>query len=271
MARPTRVIAKHVVATDAISAPWFAICATSTMEAFVATAPPRATLAETLRELRRATRNTHVTCQYTRTHIDAHTHTHTHNDDDDETQNDDRRRNARAFASRNAHLAIAGAATTALDAERRAALRGVFKTRTHVSHAITHTRAPSASTSNRPTSRASFNSIHIDGDRACASSHRNARALIVVLRAAARATRDAANDALTPRARIHTLPRARATSHRERRHARAMICAPATAIAHRHRRRHRRHRDASLGHRAHRSRRTYGAASCAPPGRRRRP
>ena len=77
MARPTRVIAKHVVATDAISAPWFAICATSTMEAFVATAPPRATLAETLRELRRATRNTHVTCQYTRTHIDAHTHTHT--------------------------------------------------------------------------------------------------------------------------------------------------------------------------------------------------
>ena len=51
MARPTRVIAKHVVATDAISAPWLAICATSTIEAFTLTAPPRTALAETLREL----------------------------------------------------------------------------------------------------------------------------------------------------------------------------------------------------------------------------
>ena len=37
MARPTRVIAKHVVATDAISAPWFATCMSSTADALVAT------------------------------------------------------------------------------------------------------------------------------------------------------------------------------------------------------------------------------------------
>jgi len=43
MARPTRVIAKHVVATDAISAPWFAICASSTADALVAT--PRTSFA----------------------------------------------------------------------------------------------------------------------------------------------------------------------------------------------------------------------------------
>jgi hypothetical protein len=61
MARPTRVIAKHVVAMDAISAPWLAICATSTIEAFTLTAPPRTALVETLRELHTETKQNKIT------------------------------------------------------------------------------------------------------------------------------------------------------------------------------------------------------------------
>ncbi len=51
---------KHVVAIDAISAPWLAICATSTMEALVTAAPPRTDLRGATRALRRTKKQSNV-------------------------------------------------------------------------------------------------------------------------------------------------------------------------------------------------------------------
>lgn len=133
MARPTRVIAKHVVAMDAISAPWLAICATSTIEAFTLTAPPRTALAETLRELQtEKCKKNHTHRQYATTRHAQHT---TRDDDDDEIKST----RVPTFALAPSHL-ITGAATTALDAERRAALR-IRNTPASVTHACTHSRA----------------------------------------------------------------------------------------------------------------------------------
>ena len=51
---------KHVVAIDAISAPWLAICATSTMEALVTAAPPRTDLRGATRALHRTKKQSNV-------------------------------------------------------------------------------------------------------------------------------------------------------------------------------------------------------------------
>lgn len=71
------MIAKHVVAMEAISAPWFAICATSTMEAFTLTAPPRTDLRATLRELfnDETKRNERHTQSQSRVHTLSHAFT----------------------------------------------------------------------------------------------------------------------------------------------------------------------------------------------------
>ena len=157
MARPTRVIAKHVVAMDAISAPWLAICATSTIEAFTLTAPPRTALAETLRELQtEKCKKNHTHRQYATTRHAQHT---TRDEDDDEIKST----RVPTFALAPSHL-ITGAATTALDAERRAALRirntppsdidthAQTPTRTHDAFHAPHARIP-------PRERASFRDV----------------------------------------------------------------------------------------------------------------
>lgn len=76
-ARPTRVIAKHVVATEAISAPWLAICTSSTTEAFALTASPRAALDVAFRELRAKETQNHKHRQYD-ARVRAHTHAALH-------------------------------------------------------------------------------------------------------------------------------------------------------------------------------------------------
>ena len=131
MARPTRVIAKHVVAMDAISAPWLAICATSTIEAFTLTAPPRTALAETLRELHTETKQkiTHTVSTQPR---DTHSTPRT------------RRRRRRRRKQINARSrAFAPDHRSGDDSLGRRKARGATHTKhTTVSHTHTHAQTP---------------------------------------------------------------------------------------------------------------------------------
>ena len=115
------MIAKHVVAMDAISAPWFAICATSTMEAFTLTAPPRTDLRATLRELfihgkRREAHTKSVTSS-------PFFHAQSRNESAEAMRRAIQTR--ASFDSKATTHPITGVAATALDAENRAALRAV--------------------------------------------------------------------------------------------------------------------------------------------------
>lgn len=139
IARPTRVIAKHVVAMEAISAPWFAICATSTMEAFTLTAPPRTDLRATLRELvfndetKRAAHTKSVTPlshAFTRR---KHESISPRNNQPYATRTRGRLGLKRGSNAARTHP-ITGVAATALDAENRAALCVVNETKRKKHH-----------------------------------------------------------------------------------------------------------------------------------------
>ena len=115
-ARPMRVMMKHVVAIDAISAPWFAICATSTMEALVTAAPPRTDLRVATRALHRTKKHPNVSLHSGVTTLRTRTTTA-----------------PRAFAKiASAHL-FTGTPATARVAESRVALRFENHPRHHVS------------------------------------------------------------------------------------------------------------------------------------------